>query len=391
MTADALALLTGERAEQLLRAALAAGEELVRWRVRSVDHRPDGRTTVAYDVVLRGRDGEARRVLGATTAQGAPALPVVDLDGLPVTVWPFPLDPALPALVTATDEAAVRDVLSACGVRVRGVRLDVRAYRPRRRAVVEVRTSGPRLFLKVVRPSRAEALHARHAVLRAAGVPVPRSLGVTTTGLLVVEALEGTSLRDRLRAGGPVPDAGALLALLSRLPAALCELPPRRSWSDDVAHYAAVTAAALPAEADRCRALAARVTSLLGDRPADEPSHGDLYEAQLLVDGGRITGLLDVDTAGPGRRADDLACLLAHVAVLAQREPGHAERSRAQVRSWLSDLDRSVDPVELRARAAGVTVSLATGPHRVQEKGWQEATRARLDLAQSWLEAAERR
>ena len=389
MTADALGLLTGDRAEPLVRAAVGPHEELVRWRVRSVDHRPGGRTTVAYDAVLRGRDGDARRVVGATTAEGAPGLPVVQMDGLAVTVWPFPLDPALPALPGATDEAAVRDVLQACGVRTRGVRLDVRAYRPRRRAVVEVRTSGPRLFLKVVRPSRAEALHERHAVLRAAGVPVPRSLGVTATGLVVVEALDGTSLRDRLRTGGEVPDAAALLALLHRLPAALCELPRRRAWSDEVAHYAAVAAAALPAEAERCRQLADRVVALLGERPADEPAHGDLYEAQLLVDGGRICGLLDVDTAGPGRRADDLACLLAHVSVLAQREPEHAERSRAQVRTWLAGLDRSLDPVELRARAAGVTVSLATGPHRVQEQGWPAATRARLDLAESWLVAAE--
>ena len=391
MTADALALLTDERAEQLVRAALAPDEELVRWRVRSVDHRPGGRATVAYDTVLRGRDGEARRVVGATTAEDAAGLPVVHVDGVAVTVWPFPLDPALPALATATDDAAVRDVLQACGVRARHVRLDVRAYRPRRRAVVEVRTSGPRLFLKVVRPARAEALHARHAVLRAAGLPVPRSLGVTATGLVVVEALEGSTLRDRLRAGGPVPDAAALLALVHRLPAALCDLPRRRSWSDDVAHYAAVTAAALPAEAERCRQLADRIVALLGERPADEPSHGDLYEAQLLVDAGRVTGLLDVDTAGPGRRADDLACLLAHVSVLAQREPEHADRSRAQVRTWLSDLDRVTDPAELRARAAGVVVSLATGPHRVQEAGWQDATRARLDLAESWLVEAERR
>jgi hypothetical protein len=39
---------------------------------------------------------------------------------------------------------------------------------------------------------------------------------------------------------------------------------------------------------------------------------------------------------------------------------------------------------------AGVVVSLATGPHRVQADGWQDLTRARLTLAERWLESAER-
>ena len=32
--------------------------------------------------------------------------------------------------------------------------------------------------------------------------------------------------------------------------------------------------------------------------------------------GGVITGILDVDTIGPGRRADDLACLIAHLSTV---------------------------------------------------------------------------
>jgi hypothetical protein len=32
-----------------------------------------------------------------------------------------------------------------------------------------------------------------------------------------------------------------------------------------------------------------------------------------------------------------------------------------------------------------VVVSLATGPHRVQQERWEEVTRERLDLAEAWL------
>ena len=246
-----------------------------------------------------------------------------------------------------------------------------------------------RLFVKVVRPSVVASLAERHRLLRAAGVPVPAVLGTRADGRLVLEALAGTSLRARLREGAdPLPGGADVLALLALLPPSLCALPRRSSWTDDVRVHAAVTAGALPAEADRCSRLADGVRAAVDDGGADEPVHGDLYEAQLLLTGGRLSGLLDVDTAGPGRRADDLACLLGHAAVLALSEPAHADAVLGLAGRWLADLDRHVDPADLRARTAGVVVSLATGPHRVQATGWQDLTRARLALAEQWLAAA---
>jgi len=391
-----LALLTGPDVEDLLSAALATSDEqLVDWRVRQVDHRPtSASTTVSYDVTVDGPAGRSAQVLGASTGLTADVAPgVLSMsDGeVQVAVWRLPLDPALPALATAMDDTAVRDLLTSYDVAPGPVRLQVRSYRPRRRAVVEVTGPGCRLFLKVLRPSAVAALHERHRLLHAAGLPVPRSLGWREDGLLVLEGLTGTTLRARLRDGGsPAPTGEDLVALLDRLPPVVCDLPLRRSWTDAVAHYAGVTASVLPTEAMRCRELAERVLTTVGDAPADQPTHGDLYETQLLLDGGRITGLLDVDTAGPGRRTDDLACLLAHVSVLAQREPSHRASSSALGSRWLSSFDRTVDPVELRARTAGVVVSLATGPHRVQETDWPGATRARLDLAERWLDSADR-
>ena len=82
--------------------------------------------------------------------------------------------------------------------------------------VVEVRGPGLRLFLKVVRPGLAEGLHERHRLLRAAGLPVPRSLGWTEDGLLVLEALVGRSLRAQLRAGAPAVDGDRVVGVVDR-------------------------------------------------------------------------------------------------------------------------------------------------------------------------------
>ncbi len=194
-----------------------------------------------------------------------------------------------------------------------------------------------------------------------------------------------------------MPRPEQLLGLLDALPAAVLDLPRRPSWTDAAQHYASVvstalTGAGLPEQADRARRFADDVVARLQSCDATpEPTHGDLYEGQLLLDDdGAVSALLDVDTAGPGRHADDLACLLAHLEVLAGMEPAHAASTRAVLAAWQAVFEQGVDPVELRLRTAGVLLSLATGPHRVQDDGWPRATAARLDLVQHWLDGAGR-
>lgn len=394
-----LSLLTGDEASRVLSAAVAsAGGDLLEWRASQVDHRPGTSTTVAYRTVVRWGDVVQQETLAASTGIGAtgdmPAGVLVLGDGeQQVSVWRFPSDPGLPALALACDRRTVGGLLASLGVAgvdVDGsnVHLRVRAYRPRRRAVVEVRAAGGRLFLKVVRPVAVAGLQSRHRLLHGAGVPVPRSLGWTDEGLLVLEALPGTPARQRLRQGASLPPGWALTGLLDALPPEVMDLPCRRSWADRVEHYAGVVASALPAEGDRVNALAAAVGDGLSGAAPEVPTHGDFYESQLLVDGTQVAGLLDVDTVGPGRRADDLACLLAHLHVLAvtsAAESGAVMDAMGAYQRWFEQV---VDPVELRLRTAGVLVSLATGPHRVQEAGWPEATRRRLDAAQGWVEEA---
>ena len=388
-----LDLLTGPGATDLLHTALAtSGGQLLDWSARQVDHRPGASTTVSYRAHVKWPDGPRTVTLGASTGlrtlqADVPGMLVLSDGGRQVAVWQFPADPGLPSLAAALDQTAMRALLASYGVQAGPLDLVLRTYRPRRRAVVEVLGAGLRLFVKVLRPSRAAALHRRHRLLHDAGVPVPRSLGWTNDGMLVLGALPGRDLRSVLRAGGAAPDPDELSALLDRLPVEVCALPRRSSWSDNVGHYAAVVGSALPQEASRAALIAAEVEARLdGSAGGDVATHGDFYETQLLLKGSRITGLLDVDTAGPGRRADDLACLVAHSALLAMIEPAHAPATWSLTERLAARFGQQVDPVELRTRVAGVLMSLATGPHRVQEPDWPAATAARLDLAQRWLD-----
>jgi hypothetical protein len=73
--------------------------------------------------------------------------------------------------------------------------------------------------------------------------------------------------------------------------------------------------------------------------------------------------------------------------VLTQVWPGDAPALAGAVEAWSRVLaaDPLTSPEALRLRTAGVLLSLATGPHRVQQDGWEAATTARLDLVERWL------
>ena len=386
-----LSLLTGPGAgELLIAAATAMGARVVSWRVRHVDHQPGRATTVGYWVRLCWRDGvTTEERFGATTAAVPEGTLVLDDGDQRVAVWRFPFDPHLPGLPHATDDAAVAGLLSRFGFGAARPRLEVRAYRPGSRGVIQVTGERGTLFLKVVRPVRVRRLHERHRTLRRVGVPVPPSLGYTDEGVVVLQALPGETLRAVLRSGaGPLPDAEDVLRLLDRLPASLAVGAPRRSWLDRVAYYADVLAAVLPEEGDRVRHLAEAITAGATAGPV-VPVHGDLYDSQLLVQGGEIIGLLDIDTAGAGDRVDDLGCLLGHLSVLARAAPQQAAVIDGLGSAYLAAFARAVpDAVELRRRAAAVALALATGPHRVHQNGWRSATKRRLDVAESWLAGA---
>jgi hypothetical protein len=204
-------------------------------------------------------------------------------------------------------------------------------------------------------------------------------------------AIPGPTLRQQLRIGGPAPRGADLLGLLGRLPPAVSELPVRRAWADEARYYAGIVGSTMPAQRARAVDLAEVIFRGLDGLAPDAPTHGDFHDDQLIVSGAEIRGLLDVDTAGPGRRADDLATLLGHLEASAVLGAPHPDRLQGLVRQWQFAAEEVVDPVELRLRVAGVLMSLATGPFRTQQQGWLRASTLHLDAVERWVGSAQRR
>ena len=396
----ALHLLLGPAAGDLWSAVLGPlGGTPTALRPIGVSLQPDGAATAQYSADVSWTDGRAtREVLAATTGSRIPlgaAVLTGEADGEEVTVgvWRWPLDPALPALAWAASSAGVGARLAELGLTDGAPpRLRLRAYRPGRRAVVEAVTPEGRFFLKIVRTGAADRLVRRHGLL-AGSVPVPPVLATTDDGVVVLPGLDGTPLRSLLSGDGTgLPDAAALDAVLDALPPGLAELRPGgRSVPGDalarVAAHAAVVGATAPELAARSSALADRLADAAAGEHPLVPVHGDFYESQLLVDGGQVVGLLDVDTAGAGARIDDWATLLAHLVVQQQVQADPTTTAR-----WTAELldaaDRRWPREQLDARVAAVVVGLATGPFRVQQRGWAARTEQRLALAEQWAAGA---
>lgn len=395
----ALRLLLDDPAGDLWASVLPGRLEML--RVTGVTLQPDGAATVRYTAAVTRPDGrETSEALTATTGnqvpQGASLVEAV-VDGAPVVVgvWRWPQDPALPALRWATSRLAAAARLAELGLATGPVDLRLRSYRPGRRAVVEVTTATGPLFFKVVRPAALPRLTGRHALLDGA-VPAPPLLATTEDGVLVLRGLPGTPMRALVAGDGRgLPDGAELDRLLDALPRTVAGLAATgRRMTGDARARVPDHAVVLAAVAEELRPRLERLTAVLdasdrGEHPA-APVHGDFYESQLLIDAGRVVGLLDVDTAGRGHRIDDWAHLLAHLVLLelVLSEPATAARYRR-------DLERHVlrrwPAGQLRPRVAAVLVGLATGPFRVQQARWPENTAARLALAEEWagLEAGE--
>ncbi|MEE6282606.1 aminoglycoside phosphotransferase family protein [Georgenia sunbinii] len=388
-------LLTGPEAGEILQAALAVdGHELGQWRVHTVHHRPGAGVTVGY-TVRAAPDGPEDYLCATTarlTAAAGAGLVRLESGSTVIHVWRHPADPELPALGAACSPDQLADRL---GLSTRP-EVDLLAYRPLRRAVLRVRgeqVPDGEVFVKVVRPRVFDDFVARHRVLTDAGVPAPRVLHAEEGGLVVLGAGRGTSLANLLAAGLDEQQATQVLenvvAALDQLPAAVLDLPRRQAWSERAGHYGHAASVVLPEHGERIARLAEGVTAALEatDPGPLVPSHGDLYEANLLMTDLDVSAVLDVDAVGPGRRVDDLACLLAHVSVLPHLAPSTYPGVPATLATWTALCERLVDPGALRARAAGVVLSLVAGAKRGGGDGWRRDAEGRLAEAERWLRA----
>ncbi len=330
-------------------------------------------------------DGSERDVV-AVAGRIPDGATVVASDGGRVGVWEAALDPVLTGLASALDPSTVAAMLRAIGLPAEDVSLHIRAYRPTRRAVIEVRAGrATPVYLKLVAPHVAGELHDAHRAVSAV-LPVPNSLGVDRArGIVVLERLPGATLRaafeDPARA---VPSPETLDGLLGSLPI-LEGATVTKSPIERLRRLTPVLEAVVPDQGERIRQL---VEAIGADAvPAETPVHGDFYEAQILVRDGNVSGLLDIDTLGLGRPGDDPANMLGHLESW-RGSARHPERVSAYANRALRLWDAKHDPVDLRLRAAAVLIGLSTGPFRVQRLEWPAETVARLDLAERWVESA---
>jgi aminoglycoside phosphotransferase (APT) family kinase protein len=139
----------------------------------------------------------------------------------------------------------------------------------------------------------------------------------------------------------------------------------------------------VPEEAARLERLSEALAG--AERQPPVTIHGDFHEGNVLVGEHGISGLLDVDDAGPGERVDDLGVLIGRIWSLAHGRAGEPALRYAQ--DLLRRSEAIVDPDELRRRVGVALVGRATAPFRNQLDGWRELTRARLELAERWVSA----
>ena len=172
-------------------------------------------------------------------------------------------------------------------------------------------------------------------------------------------------------------------------------MPPVRRRLVDASLHVAMLAGVFGAERSRLVDLSARFdaeASATTDR-CGAVVHGDLHEGQLIVRDGEVTGVLDVDDAGPGDPLDDRATLLGHLrfrAITSACRGTEIDAYQREVRRALVGAARDVDGARaLDVATAAVLVGLATGPFRIQQASWQTAVSRVLDEAEQ-LAADER-
>ncbi len=367
-------ILLGTQAGTALAALVGeGGSRLVSYRPAQVVYRPGRRLAVVYDAVI---DEGVQRSLVLHTGRGGPeGGAVVDAGGLRIKGWALPLDPDLPGLPMWFDRAARTRLLADVGISGPGT-MRLRSYRPAKRAVLEISAPPHRVFVKVVRPTAVENLQTLHALLGQT-MPIPRTLGwMPEHGAIVLEGLAGSPL-----AGSDwAPSAESMTALLDLIPPTHATVSPRKSR---VAGHAAVLERLLPERSADLREVVEAAEGIPDDPVV--PVHGDFHSGQVMVDDGRITGLVDIDTVGMGARADDLANLLAHLHAVALGASPAAARIGERL---LAGFDPIVAPGPLRLRIAGTLLGYAPGPWLRQSPGWRSEVASRLDAALAWKRAA---
>lgn len=371
--AEETALLTSPEAADLLQAALTGDPEVVlpgfTAQLDDLHYRPGSEVTAIYTVTFQTPDGQTTTEhLLATTAHISGRVATLTRNGLTLRVWRHPVDPRLPGLAPACDPETVLAWLVDAQPRLAeadALHLELLAYRPLRRAVLRASVAGEHYYLKVMRPGYDDRLATRQNLLAGADLTVGL-LARPVPGVLISPSIAGRSLAHRLvewqHGRAPLPSPQDLTGLLDRMPTGVLALTKRASWSQNLDFHAATARQQLPSETARIDAVAGVIADVLaqGWHGPIVPTHGDFYEANIFVADATLR-LIDIDSVGPGLREDDLACCLAHLAVLPSLDRHAYRRIPEVLDAWQHAFEQQVDARDLRGRTAAVLLSLISG------------------------------
>lgn len=375
----AVGALLGAEAPAILEAGI--GSPLSEVRPTQVRYDPGRSVTVSY--AAHDADGRLATICAYAGRQKPDGAAIVSDGANEVAVWRYPHDPMLPGLRHAVEPRLLAGLLEEVGAGgvIRMIR--TRTYRPRRRAVVEVMTDDHRLFIKVVRPHKVSHLHTLHAEA-ARHLRVPRNLGWSPDlGVAILEALPGTSVRHAVEDGRPrLPAPAVVTALLDRIPPIG---DPRPGLLERLDTHRRLLAAIVPEVEDDIDEMIEHIRSA-----APQPvvaAHNDFHAAQVMMADGEVTGLVDIDTLGPGTRADDYAMMLGHLYTLAlgSSRPRAVAAYGARL---LGSFETAVGANELRLRIAAAVIAFSSAPFRAQQPNWPERVHRRLDAAREWIRSA---
>lgn len=248
---------------------------------------------------------------------------------------------------------ALPEVLAAAGT-------TLVAHRPERRAVAHRMTSGGGggEYLRIVRPGRSgplvrAAADASYVLADLPDITTPTMHTPTDDGVVVSNALPGRSLREvgAFDLSGALAGAAGLGRLLRHLGTVEPPhgLPPRdhRAEISWVGTWLGRVADHLPHLHPLLEPKLSRVAAHLHATVPSPPAaiHGDLHDAQVVITGDHVMGILDWDTMAIGEVALDAGNIWAHADL--RHLLGHWPAAHAQAVWHTAVSEWRPDPVEL--------------------------------------------
>jgi aminoglycoside phosphotransferase (APT) family kinase protein len=254
-------------------------------------------------------------------------------------------------------------------------------------------------ILRVAVGSGSRQIHAQGAALAAlrAAEPspvvaerVPWEIAVGRCGLAewsLERPLPGAPPRPPV-SGGLLDDCVDFLVALHR---ACPSVPPERTFLEQAD---VVGQACVPQDARLVRALAERLETVLADVPRGF-AHGDFFHGNLLVEKGKLVGVVDWDPAGVGRlplldllhlrhtSVRDLSDLDWGPELLRDLLPRMRIGADDAVRTYCQRINLEADVKQLEALTIAywldhVSYRLRTHPHQVAEPQWAERNIGRV-------------